>query len=220
MTLHPSRRSVLRWCGAAGGVVLGGCSGGGPVGTSTDEDTPVSTADDVRPPRPTVDGIDTPGATPDQFAFEAGVASQPSPEAPAAVWVQLRNEGDHPARVGTGPVLASDLVFGTAEFVLLPETYVGPNDEHVERSGGCWRYVGDGPYVQSILQWHNLSSGESLSAGFGIHTHGSDRPCLSPGTDRLSAEVLLGEETTTMELALVVDVDDERQVSVVAEGPA
>lgn len=219
MALHPSRRSLLQWCGAAGGVVLGGCSGGDLAGTSTDDDMPASTAEDTRTPRSTVDATDTHSAMPDQFAFDASVASQASPEAPATLWVQLTNESDRPARVGTGPVLASDLVFGTTEFVLLPDTYVGPNKEDIERSGRCWRYVGDGPYVQSILKWHNLAPGESLSAGFGVHTRGRDRPCLPSGTTRLLAEVLLSEEGTTMDLALIIEVDDERQVSVAAEGP-
>lgn len=126
--------------------------------------------------------------------------------------------------VGFGPTLlftdsSGDLEWAD-ELVLKPQTNVGPWDEPYQAEDGCWRFPEGGRQpVLSSLEWRSLGRSQSVSEEYTVYTAGGMGSCLPTGEYRFQDEAYAGSEDRAMTLALVIEVDGNRQLSVSAEEP-
>lgn len=167
------------------------------------------------------------GATEDDLSFTAEVIAQQSASEPARVEATLSNVGSTAVEIGFGPTLlfsdnlSSDDLQWSKELVLDPQTRAGPPIEPERTEDGCWRVPGDRDRpIESSLEFRSLSPGQSVQEVYDVYTWTDASACLPEGTYRFQDKGPLGDDSRSMTLTLVLEVDSNQRLSATGRDPA
>lgn len=191
--MKSTRRSVLRLSGIVLGSSIAGCS--------------------------------APSLSPN-LTFSAEMVRQQSDEAPARVSATLTNAGSSTVEIGFGPTLlftdntAADDLEWADSLVIDPETYIGPWSDPVRTEDGCWRYPAEAwRAIQSILEYRELEPQQSIEETYDIYTAANASSCLPNGSYRFQDKGVIGNDSQSVTLTLVLHVDDDQEISATTETP-
>ena len=208
-----TRRSVLQLVSSGVGISIAGCS------TRSSTNSPTSTSTATLTSTTTTSSME-----PVPVTFTAEVLRQASAENPAEIRARLESQSSDTVRIGFGPTLlytdntAADDLKWANQLVLEPETSIGPWDDPIQDSDGCWRFPEDGMTpVQSSFTWRDLSPSESLTETYAVYTSGDSGPCLPEGSYRFQDQGNLENDDQEVIFTLSLQIDSNQQLQVNTE---